>query len=58
MRIIVDQMPITPIQCPYCSIDYTCTWYNSNIICKDTKECPYFKAENKVTNSKYKVKKD
>lgn len=61
MRILVDEMPTIPEDCPYykevtSDMDYTlvkCTWLESSGHCwcqyDGTKECPYF-TENKNEN--------
>lgn len=49
MRIIVDEMPKDPWECPYCkdnsdhdNDEYICTYRNSGRDCWETHECPYF----------------
>lgn len=49
MKIIVDKMPRTKTDCPYCKDEstmdydkYTCKWLNSNYECLCVEECPYF----------------
>lgn len=49
MKIIVDEMPKEPIDCPYSEVrekDKTCWWIactKGRFVCKDTKDCKYFK---------------
>jgi len=49
MRIVVDEMPKEPYECPWCLDkscmdydEYVCTFRNSEHQCWDTSECPYF----------------
>jgi len=51
MRIVVDEMPDEPCDCPYSSDElcigddddkYECTYKNSKRDCICTLECPYF----------------
>lgn len=45
MKILVDKMPETPKDCPYCIIRDDRGWYGCDlrsISCVDTKSCPVF----------------
>ena len=49
MKILVDEMPKYPYDCPYCvdnctmdSEEYKCKWRDCNRDCWETKDCPFF----------------
>ena len=46
MKILVDEKPKTPKDCPYCVYKdrkHVCTWRSDNeFVCKKTFDCPYF----------------
>lgn len=52
MKIFVDQMPVTPQECPYYDYNgdpktsYCCYGIRTRHICEDTSECPYFRELN------------